>query len=307
MNILFDRSFEILDEKDLEELVEVKKVREYLSLDYKETSYLHNHEGAVNLLADITAMANSRGGYIIIGVEEDKEAADGSPKTLVGIDDGDKETNWIQSISMSNIDEKIIGLQVRDIPLANEKSCVLIQIPNSSRKPHMVIHEKHRSFRIRHGRSNAIIGISEVRDMILNMTSYQSTLLSFIEKRKEAYTRIAENNPFLLLMATPIYIGTDKLDPLNNNYGDLLEKVPGVPDSNYEGIFVVGQAKPRIFGLEVVPPKHLISNPFDKFLKLFRNGNFEFCENYSPEDNSEFPNKPMPIYSYRIAVSLVHC
>jgi predicted HTH transcriptional regulator len=71
MNTLFSRPFENIGEKDLNDLVEVKKVREYISLDYKLTAYQHNHNGAVNLLADITAMANSRGGYIIIGIEEE--------------------------------------------------------------------------------------------------------------------------------------------------------------------------------------------------------------------------------------------
>ncbi len=167
MNILFSQSFESIDEKSLRELVEIRKVREYVSLDYKLTSYSHNHDGAVNLLADITAMANSRGGYIIIGVEEDIDAPDGTPQSLVGIENGDVEANWIQSISLSSIDETITGLRVRDVLLNNEKHCVLILIPNSTNKPHMVVHEKHRSFRLRHGRANAYIGMREVRDMVI--------------------------------------------------------------------------------------------------------------------------------------------
>jgi hypothetical protein len=73
MNILFSRPFDDIEESDLKDLIEMRKVREYVSLDYKK-SYSHNHKGTVNLLSDITAMANSHGGYIIIGVEEDTNA-----------------------------------------------------------------------------------------------------------------------------------------------------------------------------------------------------------------------------------------
>jgi len=90
------------------------------------------------MLADVTAMANAQGGYILIGVEEDTSQPDGTPKRLVGFQDGDAEAKWIDSLCVSSIDEKIPGLRVRDIPLVNGLSCVLIQIPNSPRKPHMV-------------------------------------------------------------------------------------------------------------------------------------------------------------------------
>jgi len=305
MNALFNRPFDDIDENDLKNLVDIRKVREYVSLDYKLTSYDHNHDGVVKLLTDITAMANSRGGNIIIGIEEDSDAADGTPKHLVGIDYGDDEANWIQNICLTSVDETIIGLLVRDIQLSNEKHCVIIQIPNSTKKPHMVVHENHRSFRIRHGRSNAIMDMTQVRDMVVSMAAYQESLQSFIQERVTANIDIANNDPFLLLMATPIYLGTEKLDPLQIEYRTLLEKAGGVPDNHYYGISV-GKSSPRIYGIELVPPFRSGGGIYQQYLRLFRNGHLEYFENYSPEPIVDWPKNPMPIYSYRIAVTLLH-
>jgi hypothetical protein len=304
MNTLFNRPLDDIDESDLKNLIDIRKVREYVSLDYKLTSYEHNHDGVVKLLTDITAMSNSRGGNIIIGVEEDSDAADGTPKSLVGIDNGDDEANWIQTICLTSIDETIVGLLVRDIQLSNKKHCVIIQIPNSIKKPHMVAHEKHRSFRIRHGRSNAIMDMAQVRDMVESMASYHESLQSFIQERVRANKDIANKDPFLLIMATPIYLGTEKLDPLQIEYRDLLEQADGVPDNHYEGI-KVGKSSPRIYGIELTQPFRS-GGKYQQYSRLFRNGHLEYYENYSPGPIEDWPKNPMPIYSYRIAVTLLH-
>ena len=305
MSGLLSISIDQIIEGDLLELVEVKRVREHVGLDYKSASYSHTHAGAVNLLADVTAMANSRGGYILIGVEEDRNAPDGTPNNLNGIENGDVEATWIQSICLSSIDERIPGLRIRDIHLTNGYHCIVIQIPNSPKKPHMVVHERHRSFHMRHGRSNTLIGMQEVRSMILEMSTYQTAIVNFLEKRIQANQIVSENDPFLLLMATPLYIGSDKIDPLEPSYLNLLENVPGILDPNFEGIRV-GRPKPRIFGIEAIPYGRSSNGKYLNFLRLFRNAHFEYYEKYTRYLPNEWPDKAMPIDSYRIAVTLLH-
>lgn len=304
MDWLFGKSFDAISEADLKDIVEIRRVREHVSLDYKRDPYPHGHNGAVDMLVDITAMANSRGGYIVIGVEEDDNEPDGTPKRLVGIENADIEANWIQSVCLSAIDERISDLRVREIPLANELQCIIIQIPNSLRKPHMVVHEKHRSFNMRHGRNNSRIGMQEVRSLILSMNSYQAPLKEFINSRVDEILSTALSKPFLLLMSTPIYIREDHLDPLRSEIRKLIEETPGVPDTTYEGIRV-GKTKPRIFGIEALP--YIPSDgSISRRLRLLRNGHFEYYENYSSDAGPNWPTEAMPIYSYRIAVTLLH-
>ncbi len=103
--------------------------------------YSNNHKGIVDLLTDVTAMANSRRGISLLALKKISGASDGTPKCIVGIENGDIEANRIQNVCFDSIDEIIIGLRVRDIPLSNGKHCVIIQIPNSVKKPHMVLYE----------------------------------------------------------------------------------------------------------------------------------------------------------------------
>ncbi len=302
---LFTRDFENLDESDLRDLIEARRVREHIQLDYKQEPYAHNHSDAVEMLADVTAMANAQGGYIVLGVEEDTSQPDGTPKGLIGIPNGDAEATWTQSLCISSIDEKIPGLRIRDIPLANGLSCVLIQVPNSPRKPHMVVHERHRSFRRRHGRDKSYMGMQEVRNMILSMNTYRASLANLLEERRHALRNMAAGKPWLLFMATPMYADTDKVDPLRADIKDYLMRTPGVPDTNYHGVFV-GEPKPRLFGVEAGYPETRFRQPYTKLLRLFRNGHFEYCEDRSDDIREGWPQRPMPLYSYRASVTLLH-
>jgi hypothetical protein len=255
MPSIFSSPFGSLDINDLRDLVEVRRVREHLHLDYKRDPYSHNRSDTIEMLADVTAMTNAQGGYILIGVEEDETKPDGAPKELIGIANGDEEAMWIQSVCLSSIDEKIIGLRVRDIPLSNGRSCVVVQVPNSLRKPHMIVYQKHRSFRIRHGRSKGFMGMQEVRNMIISMNRYRASLADFLDERKKALRDIAGKKPWILLMATPIYVDNEKIDPLRDDIRDVLLNAPGLPDRNYYGIGLgSGQPQPRLFGAEANPP-----------------------------------------------------
>jgi hypothetical protein len=303
MDLLFTNDFEQINPADLHNLVELRKIREYVSLDYKQNAYPHTHDGKIDLFTDITSMANSRGGYIIIGVEEDKNAPDGTPKEIIGIENGDSECSYIQNLCISCIDEPIASLKIHDVQFDNGRSCIIIKVPDSPRKPHMVSHEKHRSFHVRLGRANTPIGMLEVRNMILSMTSYQSLLNSFLAKRIKLNTDIAESKPFLLLMATPIYVDISKINPLDKNICDLLEKAPDRPDPRFEGI-ASGKPRPRIFGVETVPYEKYDYLP--SCIRLFRNGHLEYYEDYNVLRVGLEGGKPTPIDSYRITVTVLH-
>jgi len=303
--ILPSTPLESATEDDLRHHVEVARVREYVSLDYKAKAYPHSHAGAVEMLADITAMANSRGGLILIGVEEDSDAPDGTPKALLGISRADEEANWIQSLCQSSIDERIPGLKVREVPLSSGLHCLIVQVPNSPSKPHMVIHEKHRSFRFRHGRSNVFIGMQEVRAMVLDASAYRSALTAFTDERIARNRTEAQDSPFLLVSATPLYVGADRIDPLRSEFKSLLERVPGNPDARFDGI-LVGTPQPRVFGIESRPYGRGSDRRHLNFLRLFRNGHFEYFESLASFATEEWPAKAMPIHSYRIAVLLLH-
>lgn len=307
MHGLFSHPLNSLDENDLRDLVQVRRVREHIHLDYKKEPYSHSHNGAVEMLADVTALANAQGGFILIGVEEDTTAPDGTPKSLEGITEGDLEAKWIQSVCLASIDEKILGLAVRDVSLSSGRSCIVIQIPNSSRKPHMIVHERHRSFRMRHGRDKSFMAMQEVRSMILSMNTYMTLLFEFLDERERVLKNLAEGQPWLLLMATPIHTGNDKLDPLRKDIREILENALGNPDpDNFPAGISAGAPRPRIFGIEVEGKFGYRDRPFLKYLRLFRNGHLEYCSNtVSRGARADWPKSPMSIYPYEMTVTIL--
>lgn len=303
---VFSRPFDKLDSEDLADLVTIRKVREHINLDYKLEPYTHDHSGTVEMLADVTAMANARGGYILIGVSEDRAAPDGTPKELIGIERGDEETRWIQSVCFSSIDERIAGIRVRDILLPNGRSCIVIEIPNSVKKPHMVVHQRHRSFRIRHGRSKNWMGMQEVRDMILSMNQYQESLVEFLEGRKKAVRHESGGEPRLLLMVTPIYVNMEKVDPLRKELRDLLTNPPGIVDRCSRALFI-NRPEPTLFGVEAGCDRSEATGSYRRVLRLYRNGHLEHGIDLSRwrKAHSE-GQEELPLSLYYIAATLLH-
>lgn len=295
MQGVFSKPLGELNEDDLRELVN-RKLREYAHLDYKREMYDHGWDGKKDLLGDITAMANARGGYILIGVEEDKNEPDGTPKKLVGISDGDQEARWIEDVCIDSIDEKIVGLRARGIQISNGRWCVVVQVPNSPRKPHMISHGSYRSFYRRHWRRNAQMDMPEVRSMIISMSQYQESLEEFLMDRKEAFQALPSEKPWLGLMATPIYVDREKVDPLREDIREILKAALSQGDKRAR---LRMEAKPRLFGVLVKQGQW-----DDRLIRLFRNGHLEYCEEYS-DWGRRGPKKALPIYSHLVTKRLL--
>jgi predicted HTH transcriptional regulator len=125
------------DEADILSLIK-EQVQESLTLDYKKSDALAKTEGKKNELSkDVSAFANSAGGVILYGVEEDKHY----PIQIdVGFDPNDISKEWIEQVINSTIHPKIDGLRINQIAL-NQSSpgrvIYAVSIPAAtSRAPH---------------------------------------------------------------------------------------------------------------------------------------------------------------------------
>src|SRR6266513_466778 len=92
------------------------------------------------LLKDVSAFANAEGGHLFIGIKEPTRDNDGAA-FLVGIDSGEQVATQIEQRCAACIDPRIPGLLARAIPLENGKSAVVVHVPTSPSRPHMVIYE----------------------------------------------------------------------------------------------------------------------------------------------------------------------
>ena len=138
-----------------------------------------------DLACDITALANSSGGFLIVGVECDEEA--NRPTEIIGIDQTNAESR-VESVCLDRVDEPLSNgrdYRLRLVPQSNSSRVVLIiQVFESLRAPHMVSFQKQRYFYVRHGKQNRPADINDIRAIFEKVHGYMSRAESFIVERR---------------------------------------------------------------------------------------------------------------------------
>ena len=151
--------FDSIEEKDFQELVDAQ-VPEGLRLDFKLTIYGKTDSEKRELLKDVSALANSHGGHLVIGIEENEGVA----TNVIGIDiDTDAEILRMEQILRNAIDPPIPGIRIRSIPLEVGRKALLLRVPRSWNPPHRVTAQGINRFFIRHSAGVHEPSIEELR------------------------------------------------------------------------------------------------------------------------------------------------
>lgn len=117
--------------QDLKNMIK-NQIQENIHLDYKRSSALSSNR---EIAKDVSAFANSDGGCIIYGIEEDKHL----PTRIDSGVDHDKYTReWLENVVTSNISPRIEGIKISQVqsPDNPNNSIYIVDIPRSSRGPH---------------------------------------------------------------------------------------------------------------------------------------------------------------------------
>lgn len=111
-----------------------QQVVEFDDLDWKRA--VPSREGADDLAKDIAAMANSRGGLIVYGVDE--ETGTGAAKEVRSVAAGEGELRRIRAIAQTRIQPGVV-IDLEPIVSANGTQTVLaLYVPASELAPHVV-------------------------------------------------------------------------------------------------------------------------------------------------------------------------
>lgn len=148
-------------EEHLERLV-AGGVREDADLDYKQQRYGNSDQAKRDLAGDLAAMANGRGGLIIIGIRDDNDvAAELTPVELV-----DGEEARIRQTAASNIAPHL-AFDVRTVPTVDDlaRGYYLVTIPPSSLRPHAVRKDRDLRYPLRDGTTTRWLSEPEVADL----------------------------------------------------------------------------------------------------------------------------------------------
>jgi len=246
-----------LTPKEIDELDEVKlisflqkKYRENRFLDYKlKYEKRTDEETKEEFLADVTAFANYYGGNIIIGVSElEEEGASSQPGELGGINDGIIWAESFRNLCETSIDPLISGLIIKEIPLKNGKWAIVIYIPPSLRKPHMVKFNRKREFYIKRDDRKGKMTSDEVKRTVLEVINLHDDMNSYIKMVETEITEDIIGDDFgLILHAVPFLLEEDQIDTSSDNIKTILQS--SSLEINGLDISLIGVPMPTLHGI----------------------------------------------------------
>src|SRR5438067_7704752 len=113
---------------DLQRLVD-EALEESLTLDYKASPALSREGKAPDeLCKDVTALANSAGGQLVYGIEEDKATKKPS-RVDDGVADPKITREWIEQILNSRVQPRLSGVTTTLIDMENGQFGYVLTVP----------------------------------------------------------------------------------------------------------------------------------------------------------------------------------
>ena len=158
--MIFDKPFDQIDQNSLQALID-SSVRESVHIDFKRQSYGTDDASKKELLKDVSAFANTLGGHILIGMDEDSGAASAITPLSGNVD---QELRRLESIVKTGIEPAIIGLRMRRVE-ANGGDIIAIHIPRSPNPPHRVIVTRSNRFYMRNSAGCFEPSVEELRSL----------------------------------------------------------------------------------------------------------------------------------------------
>lgn len=215
------RRLEDISFEDLSNLLQ-NEVRENKTLEYKRQLPHEGDSAKLPFLAEVCALANTDGGDLIFGIDDEK----GSPKELTGlsIDDPDKEILRIESAIRTGIEPRIPNISSKVIR-GNAKIFLIVRVARSWNAPHRVIFKDHAKFYKRNSAGKYSMDVSELRMAFVQSEQIVDRIRNFrrtrLEKLKAEHelpvnlhsgAKLALHLVPLVAFSQPSYLSFDKRD-----------------------------------------------------------------------------------------------
>ena len=225
------KPLDALTEADVQAYVE-NGVSEGRTLDYKRTLPGGKDAEKKEFLADVTALANAAGGHILYGVEE----AGGVAVDVPGVEasDVDAEILRLDGSIRSGVEPRIPNVALRAVELANGRHVVVLDVPQSFARPHMVTFKGTNRFYLRHTAGKAPMTVDEIRtafsladSVIDRVRRFRLQRLDAIKGRHAPFPMAGA--PYVVLHLLPLAM----MDPAHRF--DVTSETPYLPPLGYSG------------------------------------------------------------------------
>jgi hypothetical protein len=161
--MIFDgKSVHSITDDEIKKIVESKEC-ERQHLEYKATVNYKKSSDRLEILRDITSLANAGGGYLLVGVKDNGHGVPvGFCPDLVGNPESIKKS--ISMLAHEYIEERIDGIEVVVRSVAGN-AVVIVRVPPSEKMPHMVTFESRTDFWCRYHDGKREMTFAEIKAM----------------------------------------------------------------------------------------------------------------------------------------------
>jgi len=164
-------------------------ISESKTLDYKRQLNLDraNENNNQDFVSDIVSFANTEGGVILVGIDEQRDGKgkpNGLPESIVGLEaiNVDQLTTQIEDRIRNYVEPHIDNLMVKSIQV-DDKTVLGIGVPKRLGRPHMVTFREVNLFFKRNNNGKYRLGYNEVWSEFQRGEERQKQIVEFIEAR----------------------------------------------------------------------------------------------------------------------------
>jgi hypothetical protein len=242
-----------ITESDLLGLI-TNGIAESRTLDYKRSLPGNSDADKKEFLADVSSFANTAGGDLVFGIDEDE----GLPTQVAGVQvaDLDLETRRLNSLLEAGLSPRV-RYAIKDVALVNGGRVIVIRVERSWSGPHRVIYQGHDKFYGRNSAGKYPLDVNELRTAFTLPSTVRERIRAFRTDRIIALSNNQtpiipfQGSPKVILHCIPVQSFADETlyDILPFYHNPVLLRPMGTSTwdrrLNLDGVLAFGTHQPR--------------------------------------------------------------